>query len=907
MRGIITLIAAFSMLLAASGFSGDAVLNVDFSKVGEVLHVKAKGSFDGPLPAGCAEDFSPMRASVVNTERLVEGDRGFLRFNTQKLDSLVVFRVSDTNIEPGYYKIDVVCRCPDAPLSIRICKHVNWYDYTPFCEEDIKKGSGWVERAFFVYLEIRKPLFSNVVPDASKIWLYIFLEPGITDIASLKLSKISKDDYVAGKSAGIRRPEKGLANLFRNSRFPLGMQSGWSIDRANNVGKVEADPASIGPSGAPSLKINSKTRITVYSEPFQSDNPLVKNWVSFAFKGEGNWDVSIVKGGVSKKNLVVTQDWKTEKIEFNPDQLSKGFSLAFSGSGTLNLDSFMAKSGNAEDSCVSAGDCEIALAPTDSELAGTRIQFSDEPATVKFCATGAIDGAILKAKVVNVYGEERVLSDVKLGRSLIKKLCGFPAPWMESGSLDFNVFPEANLGVFRVEAWAERDGKRISPFNEIVMTRIRRPVYWGKDAPNSPFGGHFYWNARVVSTMKAAGMNWARLNDLGIECTAWGWLEAEKGKWQFQDETVASYRNANIKILSLLGTAPTWASYFSGVKSPHYFDMTYQPKDIEAFKNYVRTVTKHYEGVIDEYQFQNEPWGSVFWHKSYDPATGKFDQGETPAQDYADLSKVAYEEFKKSYPSAVFYGFNTSGMPWTKAVFDAGAYPYCDMIDYHLYTQSLCGFPDDIVAQSYNWALGYIKDHVPAPMKPVVMSEGNANSDGVASSNIEDKDDFAGFYNHTIPWKSANDYTEAADMNCRFVVSHLALGVKRVFLYSDHCYEKLLTPPYFPVLLGADGYPHPSLAAFSHMAWLLEDRKFVKCVPVGEKVWAYLFEGRGATVAVISGEKNGRFTFKPVEGLELTDLFGNRVIGKSDYRGNLLYVTSSLPSSKLERILSDKP
>ena len=144
-------------------------------------------------------------------------------------------------------------------------------------------------------------------------------------------------------------------------------------------------------------------------------------------------------------------------------------------------------------------------------------------------------------------------------------------------------------------------------------------------------------------------------------------------------------------------------------------------------------------------------------------------------------------------------------------------------------------------------------------------------------------------------------------MNCRFVISHLALGVKRVFLYSDHCYTHLLSAPTFPVLLGADGYPHPSLAAFSNMAWLLEDRKFVKCIPVGKMVWAYLFDGRGGTVAVISGERNGRFKFKPAEGIELTDLFGNRIGGKADYKGNLLYVTSSLPLSKIESILSENP
>ena len=911
---IFTLAALSAILIPATCISAETLLDVDFSKTGPDLHKAAKGSFDGPLPTGCSEDFPAWNASVASTSKLTEDGKIFLRFDVKKLDPVipnaaVLFRMPDVKIEvPGYYKIDVVSRCLDAPLNIHI-RQLN-SPYMTFWEENIEKGSGWVERTCLVSLENnKKSPFSNVevVQDISKMVLYISLKPGLTDIASIRLSKISKDDYLTEKSARILRPEKGLANLFRNSRFPLGLQSGWSVNRDSFGGKVDADSTNIGPSGASSLRITSKTYITVYSEPFQSDAPFVKNWVSFAFRGEGNWKVSVVRGGINK-NLVVTQDWKTEKVEFNPDPLSKGFSLAFSGIGTLNLDSFMANSGTAGGSYVSAGECEIALAPSDSEIAGTRIQFLDEPASVKFCATGSSDGSTLKAKVVNVYGEERFLSDVKLGRSLLERLSGSSAPWMDSGNLDFNVFPEAPLGVFRIEAWAERNEKRISPFNEIVINRIRRPVYWGKDAPNSPFGNHFTSNEKTITTMKAAGMNWERLNDSFLEGTCWGWLEPEKGKWQFQDEKVSSYRNGKIKILGYIGSAPTWASCFNGVKSSHYFDLMYQPKDVEAFKNYVRTIAKHYEGMIDEYQFQNEPWGDKFWHKSYDPASGKFGQGESPARDYAELSKIAYEELKKSCPDATLYGFNTTGhTQWTKNVFDAGAYPYCDMIDYHVYTHSLCGYPNDQVAKAYEDSIGYIKDHVKAPMKPVVMSEGNATRGGEVPQNFEGKDDFVGIYKHTIPWKSTDDYIGSADMNCRFVISHLALGVKRVFLYSDHCYSHLLSPPTFPVLLGADGYPHPSLAAFSNMAWLLEDRKFVKCIPLGEKVWAYLFEGRGANVAVISGETNGRFTFKPAEGMELTDLFGNRIQGKADYKGNLLYVTSSLPLSKIEGILSENP
>ena len=890
MRNILIAVLA-AMFLPSAVIFAETLLDVDFAQTGPDLHKTGKGSFDGPLPAGCSEDFPGWNTSAAGTSKQTENGKTFLRFDVKKLDGLVLFRMPEAKkLEvPGYYKISVVCRCPDVPLNLHIRQLEK--PYRTFWDEDIEKGAGWVERTCLANLENSKNPISNAAVDFSGMRLYLSLKSGITDIASIKLAKISKDDYMAEKAAGIARPAKGIANFFRNSRFPLGMQSGWNVSRDSFGATVNADSANTGPSGAPSLKIDSKTYIIVYSEPFQSDNPFIRNWVSFAFKGTGEWKVRIVKGGVSR-NLAVSRDWKTEKIEFKPDPLAKGFSLAFSGSGTLNLDSFMAKSGTTDESYVSAGDCEIAMAPAESEIASTRIQFADEPATVKFRATGDIAGAMLKAKVVNVYGGELLLPDAKLSKS---------------GTIDFGVFPDAPLGQFRIEAWAERDGKRISPFNEVVITRIRRPVYWGRDAPNSPFGNHFTPNEKTITTMKAGGINWERCNDSFMEGTCWGWLEPQKGKWQFPDEKIAAYRNGKIKILGYIGSAPTWASYYNGVKSPMYFDLMYQPKDIESFKNYVRTVAKHYEGVIDEYQFQNEPWGGIFWHKSYDRATGKFDQGPTPARDYAEWSKIAYEELKQTCPDAKLYGFNTTGhISWTDKVFDAGAYSWCDMIDYHVYTPFLCGYPDDQAAKTYEDSVSYIRNRAKPPMKPVIMSEGNGTRGGDVPLNFEGRDDFAGLYKHTIPWKSTDDYINSADMNCRFVLSHLALGVKRVFLYSDHCYTDLLTAPTFPVLLGADGYPHPSLAAFSNMALQLEDRKFIKCIPVGEKVWAYLFEGRGAVVAVISGERNGRFTFKAAEGLEITDIFGNRAPGKVMYKGTLLYVTSKLPLSNLERILQGK-
>jgi hypothetical protein len=903
-RSIMT--ACLAIAIPATLAAGETLVDVDFSKTAKEVHKKDKGVFDGPLPKGVSEDFPAWNTSEATSEKLSENGRDFVRFNVKKLDQLVLFRLSNAmEMEPGYYEIKVLSRCPDKPLNLHV--RIVPKPYTTFCEADTKTGSDWTEQSFILEMKKEKRPFSEVVPDFSKLGLFISLKEGVTDIASVTLRKSDRNAFVALHAKEIERPAKGLANLFRNSRLPLGPQAGWSVSRDNVGGTLEADTANPGPSGAPSLKIAAETPIAVYSEPFQTDDPNAKCQVSFAYKATGSWSA---KAGGVKKDLPASDKWQTATISFTPDPLARAFSLNFAGKGTLNIDSLMAHAGDKPLPYASAGDCEIALAPADSMIEDTRILFSDEPAKLKFCATGDIEGATLKAKAVNIYGEERPLPGIKLGRSLFGKLSGASKSFMESGEMDFGVFPDAPLGAFRVEVWAERDGKRISPVNEIVMNVIRRPLHWGKDAPNSPFGGHFYSNPRVVTTMKAAGMNWVRCNDVSQDATCWGYLEAEKGKWQFQDEKVARYRDGKLKILGYIGSAPTWASYYPGYKSPHYFDLMYQPKDIEAFKNYVRTMAAHYKGSIDEYQFQNEPWGYVFWHKSYDPKTGQFDQGETPAQDYAELSKVAYVELKKACPEAVMYGFNSrgdaKGEKWTQEVFDAGAYPYCDMIDYHHYNgaRALYCIPGDGAETAYGNAIGYIKAKAPAPIKPIVNSEGNPGRGGAIPTSLTGKDDFTGLYKNTIPWTSKDDTLKLTDMTVRFIASHLALKVKRLFLYSDHCYHNMLHAPSFPVLLGADGYPSPTLAAFSNMAWLLEDRPFVKRVQVADKVWAYLFAGRGATVALISGTEDGKFSV-PAK-LETLDLFGNRIKGSADYKGRIMYAISDLPVDKVERILTAK-
>ena len=885
------LIAVLILSFPALARAATPVLSVDFAHDGAPSHAAKLGSFDGPLPDGCEPDYPAWNKSVAKSETLAEGAKAFTRFDVSSVDQAVYLRLPNASISlPGYYLVETEYRTNGIALNVHLRQLPA--PYHSFWSKDLPdtRGKWSLDRSLILIDKTPRPSDGQAPWDTSNLRLYLSLYRGVADIASIRLTALTADEIGDPSAGWISRPKSALPNYFRNSRFPLGLPEGWTVDRENTDGSVDADSSVPGPSGCPSLRIASPTGIRVLSEPFQTATTGTEHTVSFACQGDGQWNARLVtrtlmRTVVSSGPRVAftpSATWERQQLSFVPPSLGQAFAVEFSGKGVLRIDSLCANAGSGDGRFAPPAACELGLAPGDTSLARTRIQFADEPATVRWCASGAYEGAAITLTVVDVWGRRSALPAINLpARSA--------GPTF--GVANFGARIGKQLGEFRIEGWIEKDGNRISPCNEIVVARVRRPVYWGKDAPNSPFGDHFLPQERVVATMKAAGMNWARFNDAGMECTCWGFLEPEKGQWSFRDDRIQTYRKAHIKILGQLGTAPKWASYYAGERLPGYLDLCAQPRSLDDFANYVRVVVGRYKGVIDDYEIGNEPWGAMFWHKSVDPTTGKPDAGTTPAADYSAYSKVAYAAAKQADPAATIVGVNAA--PWTdwaREVAATGGYDACDMASYHFYTPDLSGYPDSAASKAY----GLIVKNLPSPLaKPIVMSEGSATRDGSVPDTWIGKDDASGLANYSLPWKSNDDPIAIADSPCRFLLDHLSNGVRRVFFYSDHCWSNLLASPTFPVLLGADGYPLPSLASFSNFAWLLEDRKYVSRKELANGVWAYCFEGRGKTVAVISGLKAKVLRFKPSRKIEFLDLFGN-TLDDPRYDGVVLYAVGGL-------------
>ena len=139
---------------------------------------------------------------------------------------------------------------------------------------------------------------------------------------------------------------------------------------------------------------------------------------------------------------------------------------------------------------------------------------------------------------------------------------------------------------------------------------------------------------------------------------------------------------------------------------------------------------------------------------------------------------------------------------------------------------------------------------------------------------------------------------------CRYLVSLLSCGVSKVFLYTMHSHGPFTTgSASWRVIVEDDGTLSPSAAAHSHLAWLLEDTHYTRTIEPKPGVYAFLFEGQGRAVAVLSSKPvHAAYAVPTAAGLEATDLFGNPVKSGEKLQDNLIYLSAD-KLSRLEQAL----
>jgi hypothetical protein len=856
---------------------GETLVDVDFSAPQRPKEVpiapKPEARVTGVLPEGWIDDSGWCPAEAEYSFGDEQGTR-FLQAKVTRLDEgrvqLAVYPIPDA---PGdrIYRLSITCRNRTG-VAVGLGLRRRDRPWTFYWSRQEKFSPNWETRNW----EFRLP--KNDM--SMGIWINLG-GVGEFDIAKLKLERFSEQDLVDELKA--KYPDGGPANLVRRSRFPLGLPMGWALDRDDSDGDVAVTEAGAG-ENALALRLASAETMTVRSAPIGLVYPIVTHTASLAVRGTGTWKLEAFGPSLrpTSREFTASDEWTRVDVQFRPRMGNPFCQVGISGTGELYVDKLQVGPSNAyTGDYVAPAPCEIAAALADGYDAGAaRVVFDDETPRVVLAVTGQAPGALVRWQVFDIYGKK-----VTMGRAK-------PAPRVAIDGL-----PDT-YGGFRLEACVERDGKPISPWDEVVWYRLRRPRYWGKDAPNSPFAVHTNSTTRHILMAKAIGINWTRLHDAGLQYFGWWNLESEKGKWRFFDRELKRYRQYGIKIFAELGTAPPWASYYqdSGLKTFGYFDKFFQPKDLADYANYVRVVCERYKNDIDAFDVWNEPWIHAWWGVAYDHEKGGragYITSEHPQADFARLMKVARDTARSVIPNAQVFGVNTttgpttnethfSGSDWTRGVMEAGGLDNCDGIAYHAYTNGGIGYPNDSVEAGLAVAVGPIREKYGKVEKPIWMTEGSPLIYRMGN----------GMYHYTFPYGSGDNYLDSADRIARYSISMLANGVSRMFIYSMHSQGRYqLEPKQWNAFTTDEGYLHPSGAAESQVAWLLEDTTFAERIEIGKGLYAYLFAGKGRAVAALSSSPS----FMPVPipsgpGITATDLFGNPVPAGTKFTGRVVYL-----------------
>jgi hypothetical protein len=213
-------------------------------------------------------------------------------------------------------------------------------------------------------------------------------------------------------------------------------------------------------------------------------------------------------------------------------------------------------------------------------------------------------------------------------------------------------------------------------FNSAFAADLQTPT---ATIPDTYFGLHIHHLDNPIPTpWPSMPVPAWRLWDAAVD---WHSLEPNKGQWQFErlDRYVALAKQHGTSILLPFGMAPRWA-----LARPQ--ENGAEPRDLDDWRTYVRTVVTRYKGRIQAYEIWNEPNLKDFW-------TGTTDQMLT-------LTKEASQIIHSVDPHAIVVSPSATadfGLPWLAEFLKKGGGQYVDTIGYHFYVNPQTRLPEDML------------------------------------------------------------------------------------------------------------------------------------------------------------------------------------------------------------------
>lgn len=839
------LLGLVMLTLAPQAISAPLSVETNFGEADKPIKhdpARVKGRIEGVHPAGWLEDslWADVDVSYVLGES--EGRR-YLRLDIDRIGSgkVQMRHPLPTIAKPTTYELSVTMR-NQSREAVHFTLRQRGAPYTAFWNSPPLSDGEWATHTF------RFKLDAVDIP----IGLYLAANGvGHVDIAKVKLRSLDPASY--RQAIAAQYPNGGPANLIRHTRFASGLPTGWTLD--SNAS--EGDQVNVTTNDAGQMTITTDRPTRLAATPFFVVNPLVPHSAVARVSGTGAWEMQILPGVVpvprpiAKVNLSLEPGTPRDmSLSFKPDLFIKRYQVIFRAHspGTLKLDWIKAGPSSNVGSVDASASPAIDLRMTDADAALAQLQFTDEDAAIEIRTVDAPENTVIRLALT--HGIENQTETLT-----------FPAQPMTRVA----VLNETNrpLGAHHLETWLEADGQRITPVAERTVYRLRRPRYWGEDAPQSAFGVHVASSTRLTTMAKALGLNWVRMHGGSSEAVCWHFLEPEPGKWVFDDAVIHRYRAQNMVIFGQFGTTPYWASFYDPVKRNHqrqYHDKYFRPRDLADFQNYVRVLAERYKEEIRYWDVWNEPWIHAWWAVDYDPTkTGRdgYLTSEHAQADFVEMMAAAQEAAKSVDPDLKLSGFNTThgdftsatrtaGPVWTKGVYDAGGMDHADILVYHQYESGTLGHPGDAIERGLESAFGYVHEQEGDFEQPIWMTEGQPNNSQSAY----------GMYRHTIENPAPDSFLETSDRLIRFITSMRANNVEKFFLYAMDSYDGT-TMGYLQrwrVLTQSDGTTHPSAAALSAVAYHIDGLDFLQRVEPAKGVYVYIFgndERRSAVVTTV--------------------------------------------------------
>ncbi len=751
------------------------------------------------------------------------------------------------------YRARVFARSPDAvPLRLQIRQP--GAPYTDYAGRTCRPGAEWTACEVTFTSPVDGPALFMLIPG----------DLGVVDVddASLELTA----------PASAAAPREG--NLLITGRMVGAIANGWAPSNAPPEAFRYVPPSAPQPDPCVIITGRDDDQVSLYSPPvvvncgrvhtlsldMRSEPPGVKVWLTVH-------DARYDNVGIHRA-LNVTGEWQRYTLAGELPFVEGGaFAVRICplAKADLYVRNVQLVEGEGPAEFRPGAPVEVAVVPE----APSGLIFDDEAAAVKVIGAGEVpDGARLAVSVCDLYGG----------------VTSVPAAALESGngferSMTIRLAPDGRRGMFRIEAQVlGRGGDALSNVGQGLVARVPRPRYPDRLMPESPFGVHILLDDPYTRLAQNLGFKWCRIHDASM-ITKWPTAEPEPGRFEFFDDQVQLARSRGLMVLGMLDGAPPWASGApEGVGD--YRRRYYVPRDLDAWRQYVRTVVGHYGGLIDHWEVWNEPWAGGFFRKMQDGQ-----EVDGTAADYVPLLQAAYAAAKEANPGCVVLGIDSCPPEWTRDCLAAGAAGHFDVFSFHQYTQRMPGGERGPLASLLALHRSLLAEHGLGDVEVWDTEGGPETAD-------------ATFYRDLDPLAVSDGRWEAV-WHARYYLSAMAAGVRNFFFYTLHAYPRLGQHTW--VRLEPGRYLQPWAVAQANLANLLQGTRLVRQVQTQEGLCCLIFEGDGRSVAALFSDA-GPVPAGGLAGAEALDLYGNstslREIGRSP-----VYLTGE----SVERLLGQLP